>query len=135
LLAAKLTSSTATAEESILDPRMPGLGRADDTLVKADRLEIAYLLPPTRIPSAETMPELTAQSVPVLRTKSTAIANLQPRTRNRGRNGVMLPRPRPKIRLTKNNHPARLAADVKTCSQPEGLGSILLSFAGSPRCG
>jgi hypothetical protein len=135
LLAAKLTSSTATAEESVLDPTMRSLGRADDTLMKTDRLKVAYLLPSARIPSAETIPELPTEPVPVLRTKSGVIANLRPRARSKNRNGVILPRPRPKIRLTKNSHPGRLAVDVKTCSQPEGLGGILLSFAGSPRCG
>jgi len=135
LLAGKFTSSIATAEESILDPTMLGLGRSDDTLRKSDRLEVAYLLPSAQLSFAETIPELPTESVLVLRTKPGAIANSQHPAPNKKRNGVILPRPRPKIRLTKNSHPARPVVDVKTCSQPEGLGGILLSFAGSPRCG
>jgi hypothetical protein len=135
LLAAKVTSSIATAEESLLDSTVPGLGRADDTLTKADRLEVAYLAPAAQIPSTKIIPELPAESVSARRAKPGAIANLQLPARNRPRNDVMLPKPRPKIRLTKVGHPARPGVDVKTCSQAEGLGGILLSFAGTPRCG
>ena len=135
LLAAKVTSSIATAEESLLDSTVLGLGRADDTLTKADRLEVAYLAPAAQIPSAKIIPELPTESVSARRAKPGAIASLQLPAPNRHRNGVMLPKPRPKIRLTKDSHPARPAVDVKTCSQAEGLGGILLSFAGTPRCG
>jgi len=135
LLAAKVTSSIATAEESLLDSTVLGLGRAGDTLTKADRLEVAYLRPAAPIASAEIIPELPTESVSALRAKPGAIASSQHPAPNKHRNDVILPRPRPKIRLTKNINPARPAADVKTCSQAEGLGGILLSFAGTPRCG
>jgi hypothetical protein len=135
LLAAKVTSSIATAEESLLDSTVLGLGRADDTLTKADRLEVAYLAPAAQIPSAKIIPELPTESVSARRAKPGAIANWQLPALNRHRNGVILPKPRPKIRLTRNSHPVRPAVDAKTCSQAEGLGGILLSFAGTPRCG
>ena len=127
LLAAKVTSSIATAEESVLDPTMLGIGLAGDTAAKADKLKVAYLLP-SRLPSAATNPEpgATASS------QRLAISNID-------RRSVMLPKPRPKIRLeirqAKNSHPAKSAVEVKTCSRPEGLGGLLMSFAGAPRCG
>jgi hypothetical protein len=135
LLAAKVTSSVATAEESLLDSTVLDLGRADDTLTKADRLAVAYLAPAAPIPSAGIIPELPTESVSALPARPRAIANSQHPAANRQRNDVILPRPRPKIRLTKVSRPARPAVDVKTCSQAEGLGGILLSFAGTPRCG
>jgi len=127
LLAAKVTSSIATAEESVLDPTMLGIGLAGDTLAKADKLKVAYLLP-SRLPSAATNPEpgATASS------QRLAISNID-------RRSVMLPKPRSKARLevrqAKNSHPAKPAVEVKTCSRPEGLGGLLMSFAGAPRCG
>jgi len=127
LLAAKVTSSIATAEEGVLDPTMLGIGLAGDTAAKADKLKVAYLLP-SRLPSAATNPEpgATASS------QRLAISNID-------RRSVMLPKPRPKIRLeirqAKNSHPAKPAVEVKTCSRPEGLGGLLMSFAGAPRCG
>jgi hypothetical protein len=47
----------------------------------------------------------------------------------------MLPKPRPKIRLSKNNNPSKAAGDLKSCAQPDGLGGLLLSWSGSLRCG
>ena len=127
LLAAKVTSSIATAEEGVLDPTMLGIGLAGDTLAKADKLKVAYLLP-SRLPSAATNPEpgATASS------QRLAISNID-------RRSVMLPKPRPKVRLevrqAKNSHPAKPAVEAKTCSRPEGLGGLLMSLAGAPRCG
>jgi hypothetical protein len=131
LLAAKVTSSIATAEEGVLDPTMLGIGLAGDTLAKADKLKVAYLLP-SRLPSAATNPE------PGATASSQRLA-----TSNIDRRSVMLPKPRPKIKLevrlgvrqAKNSHPAKPAVEVKTCSRPEGLGGLLMSFAGAPRCG
>ena len=139
LLAAKVTSSIATAEEGVLDPTMLGIGLAGDTLAKADKLKVAYLLP-SRLPSAATNPESPTESIAVLRPKPGATASSQrPAISNIDRGSVMLPKPRPKVRLgvrqAKNSHPAKPAVEVKTCSRPEGLGGLLMSFAGAPRCG
>jgi len=139
LLAAKVTSSIATAEESILDPTLLGIGLAGDTLAKADKLKVAYLLP-SRLPSAATNPESPTESIAVLRPKPGAPASSQRlATSNIDRRSVMLPKPRPKIKLevrqAKNSHPAKPAVEAKTCSRPEGLGGLLMSFAGAPRCG
>jgi hypothetical protein len=137
LLAAKLTSSTAAAEESVMDPTMLGLGRADDTPTKADRLEVAYLLPSARMSSAATNPGLPTESIAVSQVMPRADTETasQPRRASRiTRETVMLPRPRPKIRLAKNSRPAKPIVDVKTCSHPDGLGAILMSFAGSAPC-
>jgi hypothetical protein len=142
LLAAKLTSSIAIAEESVMDPTMLGFSRADDTLTKADRLEVAYLLPSARMPSAAMAPRWPTESIAVSQAMpgTDAKTALQPhRASFVTRETVMLPRPRPKIwlakiRLAKNSHPAKPIVDVKTCSHADRLGAILMSFAGSPPC-
>jgi hypothetical protein len=137
LLATKFTSSIAAAEESVMDPTMLDLGRADDTLTKADRLEVAYLVPSAQMSSAAMNPGLPTESIAVSQVMPRADAKTasQPRrVLHVARETVMLPRPRPKIRLAKNSHPAKPIVDVKTCSHPDGLGAILMSFADTPRC-
>ena len=50
---------------------------------------------------------------------------------------VLLPKPRPKIKAAKNTKEAglaRTAVDQKTCHQQDGLGGLLISLSGSPRC-
>jgi hypothetical protein len=125
VLATRVTASMATGE-SVLDPALLSVGLAPDTLSKADRLDVAYYLPYAAPASAEIIPQLAAERVAVLAAKRGANAN---------RKSVMLPRPRPKIRFAKNAHPPRPIVESKTCVQLEGLGGLLMAFAGTPRCG
>jgi hypothetical protein len=137
LLAAKFTSSIAAAQESVTDPAMLGLGRADDTLTKADRLEAAYLLPSTQFASATMPPGLPTELIAVSQVvpgADTTTASQPRRASYITRDTVMLPRPRPKIRLAKNSRPAKPIVDAKACSHPDRLGAIIMSFAGSPPC-
>jgi hypothetical protein len=136
VLATRVTASMATGE-SVLDPALLSVGLAPDTLSKADRLDVAYYLPYAAPASAEIIPQLAAERVAVLAAKRGANAKvraqLNPASANR--KSVMLPRPRPKIRFAKNAHPPRPIVESKTCVQLEGLGGLLMAFAGTPRCG
>jgi hypothetical protein len=131
LFATKVTASMSSSEETVLDPTMIGTNLMQDTLTKADKLDLTNLNP-----LAETIPVLPTKPIEVLRTKPSAKGSSQ-RLFNPSRNriAVTLPKPRPKIRLSKNNDPAKAAVDLKNCPQPDGLGAILMSFAGSLRCG
>jgi hypothetical protein len=138
VLATRVTASVAITGESVLDPALLSVGLAPDTLSKADRLDVAYYLPSAAPTPAEIFPELPAARVAVLPAKpgARAKASSQPAAAaNIDRKSVMLPRPRPKIRLAKNTHPPKPIVESKTCAQPEGLGGLLMAFAGTPRCG
>ena len=122
----------APAEEAELDPTTVGAGVVPDTLTKSDRRDAAYLLS-----SEDATPLLPAWPIEVLQTRSrvTASGNSRGLTGlNANRVAVKLPKPRPKIRLSKKNSPAQ-TGELKSCTQPDGLGGILLSLSGSLRCG
>jgi hypothetical protein len=49
----------------------------------------------------------------------------------------VLPKPRPRIRPAKHAKGvglARATVDPNTCHQQDGLGGMLISLSGSPRC-
>jgi hypothetical protein len=144
LLATRVTASMALTSEGVIDPSLLGEAKdklkdkltkdalTKDTLTKADRLDISYRQ------AAAVIAEAPANSIAVA--EMTPGANAKPASQlplaSVGRRTlVMLPRPRPKIRLARNTPLARPIAELKTCAQPEGLGGILLSFAGPPHCG
>ncbi len=132
LFATKVTASMAPADEAELDPTTIGPGVVQDTLTKSDRRDAAYLLSP-----ADASTVLPAWPIEVLQTRSRMAASGNPRGLtglNANRVAVKLPKPRPKIRLSKKNGPAQ-TGDLKSCTQPDGLGGILLSLSGSLRCG
>src|SRR6266702_3898408 len=146
LLATRVTASMALTGEGVLDPVILGEGLAQDvlardaftkdaftkdTLTKADRLEVVYL------PAVAAMiAEAPVESIAVAETKPHANARVvsqRPAASHVNRTTVMLPRPRPRIRLAKASHPAKPVLEVKTCAPPEGLGGLLMAFSGQPR--
>jgi hypothetical protein len=137
LLAAKFTPF-ASAEETVPDPVPMTVGLGDDTLTKSDKLTLAYVLP-------ESAPDWPTQAIrreePADNAKTPFSQPLvsQPlapplAASHLNRRVVVLPRPRPKIRLAKISHPPKLVVEAKTCSQPDSLGGLLLSFSGQPHC-
>jgi hypothetical protein len=133
LFASRVTASMPSTEETVLDPATTGANLMQDTLTKADKLDLTNLNP-----LAEAIPGLSTKPIEVFQTKPRATVNgSSQRLFNPGKNrvAVILPKPRPKIRLAKNNDAAKATADLKNCPQPDGLGGLLMAFAGSPRCG
>jgi hypothetical protein len=129
LFATRVTASMPSTEEAATDPTEISTKLVQDTLTKADKLDVSYFRDSFELP---------IESIVVTTTKSRPNTNARSQ-RLSGPNAkgvsVALPKPRSKIRLAKNEHPAKALADSKTCPQPDGLGSILMSFTGSPRCG
>jgi hypothetical protein len=131
LFASRVTASMPSTEEAVLDPTEISAKLVQDTLTKSDRLDVSYR-------SVETVPALPMESIAVVLTKprpNTNGGSQHLSGPNANRVSVMLPKPRTRIRLAKNNNPAKTTPDSKTCQQPDGLSSILMSFTGSPRCG
>lgn len=123
----------APAEQVELDPATNNPVPAQDTLMTSDKRDVGYLLP-----SADANSVLPIASTAVRQTRSRPIAggiSPGPAGLNANRVAVKLPKPRPKIRFSKKNNPAQAAGDLRGCTQPGGLGGILLSLSGSLRCG
>ena len=135
LFATRVTASIP--EEIVRDPTTVGTSLVRDTLTKADKLDVRYLRR-----SMESIPVLTtepiaAQIVPTKPTTSAKIGSPYPPGPSAHRIAVLLPKPRPKIRLAKNVKDAGLArasVDPRACHQQGGLGGMLISLSGSPRC-
>lgn len=136
LFATKVTASMAPTEAIVLDPPAVSTTSAtpvQDTLTESDKLHAAYLLP-----SADTDSAVPAKAIELLQPRPAAATGRSARVlkgSHPNRIAVMLPKPRPKIRLSKNNNPAKAAGDSKSCAQPDGLAGMLLSLSGSLRCG
>jgi hypothetical protein len=146
LLATRVTASMAFSSEGVLGPVMLGEALAQDTLTnqtlakdmptqdtltKADRLDVAYL--PVVVAMIAEAP---AESMAVTKPEANATAGLQRSVAlHTHRTSVMLPRPRPKIRPAKISHLAKPVVEVKTCSPPEGLSGLLMALANQPHCG
>jgi hypothetical protein len=128
LFATKVTASIS--EAAVRDP-----ATVQDTLTKADRLDLTYLRPPAEnVPASPTEPTA-AEIVPTKPAAFTKIGNPRPRAPAAHRDAVMLPKPRPKIRPAKHaKDVARASVDMKGCHQQDGLGGLLISWSGAPRC-
>lgn len=132
MLATRVTASIP--EETVRDPTTVGTYFAQNTLTKADKLDITYV-------------RRTAESIPALRTEPIAvptkprtfakIGNPYPSGLSAHRIAVLLPKPRPKNRPAKNVKNVGLAkatVDLKPCHRQDGWGGTLISLSGSPRC-
>jgi hypothetical protein len=132
LFATRVTASIS--EGAVRDPATVGTSFAQDTLMKADRLDLTYLrYPAENIPVAPTEP--IAAEIPTKPATSAKIGNPHPPGRSAQRNAVVLPRPRPKIRPAKNaKDVVKASVDFKACHQQNGFGGMLISLSGAPRC-
>ena len=100
LFATRVTASIS--EGAARDPATVGTNFAQDTLAKADRLDLTYLRHPAEnVPAPPTEP-IAAEIVPTKPAMSAKIGNPHPPGRSAQRNAVVLPKPRPKIRPAKN---------------------------------
>jgi hypothetical protein len=133
LFATRVTASIS--EATVRDPAMVGADLVQDTLMKADRLDLTCLRPPAEnVPAPPTEP-IAAEIVPTKPAAFAKIGSPRPRAPGAHRNAVVLPKPRPKIRPAKHaKNVARASVDLKACHQQDGLGGLLISWSGAPRC-
>ncbi len=156
-----MTASIALTRESVIDPATLGEGPAtdglkdeptddkftkdelannefaNDTLTKADRLDVAYCPAAAMLIAGGSAKSLATAEATL--DAGAAPASRRPAASHANRLHVMLPRPRPRIgngtRVAKSSRPIVPVLEAKTCSQPEGLSGILMSFSSQPRCG
>jgi hypothetical protein len=140
MFATRVTASIS--QETVRDPMTVGTSLTNDTLTKADKLEVTYLpLPEVNIPPAPAEPVAIAPAVaemvpPALTTTAKAASRYRVGP-GKHRTTILLPKPRPKIRPPRNAKDASLAkppVEFKSCHQQDGLGGLLISLSGLPRC-
>jgi hypothetical protein len=155
IFATRVTASIS--DQALRDSTTVGASRVQDTLTKADRLDIGYLRYPVQsvavVPNvpiaAEIQPIEPFQTKPFqtkpFQTRPFPSSNaFQPAAAQAvspdapaRRVAVVLPKPRPRIKPAKNTRDASIAKatlDLKTCHQRDGLSGLMMSLSGSPRC-
>jgi hypothetical protein len=116
LCASRVTASISPREASV--PAQIAVGVIVDpaSLARADKADARLDLPAEEITSA--LPD-NPTAVPQITPRSTGTAR-RPSNPNANRKTVILPKPRPKIRLAKTGN-ARTAINVKNCSRPDSV--------------
>jgi hypothetical protein len=131
--ATRVTASIS--EEAVPDPTTVDTSLMQDTLSKADKLNVRYA-PVENIPAVPAEP--IAVEIEPAKPPATAKAGCSyAPDPGAGRTAVVLPKPRPRIRPAKHEKDvglARATVDPNTCHQQDGLGGKLISLSGTPRC-
>jgi hypothetical protein len=130
LCASRVAASISPPDESVPAQTTADAFVSSEALAKADKLEVVRDLPAVETTSSlpsdpPAMPEITskpAETVPP-----------PPADPKAHRRTVMLPKPRPKIRLSKTSN-AKTVVDAKNCSRPDGLVGLFASLSGSIDC-
>jgi hypothetical protein len=129
LFATKVTASMYHTEETAADP-MATSGLLQDTLTKADRFNAAHVGTAAEI--AAVLPAKQADLIQTAPRKTARRSSLQAFHPNAKRIAGILPRPRPKIRLTDNDRSTGAAGN---CAQLNGPGGIVTRFNDWLHCG
>jgi hypothetical protein len=111
LFATKVTASIPPAKETAPASVDITASLGQDTLIKADKFEFT-----STVYAVETIPVVPARPTEVIQTKAKATADRGPRrlsSPTANRIAVMLPKPRPRIKLASNS-PAKVAVDSKS---------------------
>jgi hypothetical protein len=122
------------------DQTTVGTGFAQDTLSKADKLEVAYVrepvavepvMPVTRAPPDETPPQaLSPPATPKIVSRHSRdpnakkVAAIPPGRRIKGQ----------ETKKSKNVERAKLPVDLRPCPRPEGFAGLLRALNLSPGC-
>ena len=139
--------TASISEEAVPGPTTAGSSLLQDTLCKADKLNVGYVRYPAERTPVENAPVANTPAVPAEPVAAEIEPAKPPATAKAGsshapdpvarRAAVVLPKPRPRIRPAKHAKGvglARATVDPKTCHQQDGLGGMLISLSGSPRC-
>jgi len=130
LCASRVAASISPPDESLTAQTTADSFVSSEPLAKADKLQVV-----TNLAAVETTSSLPNDppAVPEIASKPAETAQI-PVSPKASRRIVMLPKPRPKIRLSTTSN-AKTASDVKNCSRPDGLIGIFVSLSGAIDCG
>lgn len=139
--------TASISEEAVPGPTTVGTSLLQDTLCEADKLNVGYVRYPTERAPVGNAPVANTPAVPAEPVAAEIEPAKPPATAKAGsshapdpvarRAAVVLPKPRPRIRPAKHAKGvglARATVDPNTCHQQDGLGGMLISLSGSPRC-
>jgi hypothetical protein len=126
LCASQVTASISRPDDGDTNPAIMTAGIGSDTLAATDKVDLTGLRPAAEVTLAEPAdPVLIAPA----KTKS---VTLQRHTR--AKVVAALPKPRPKLRMSRNDKLAKLAFDPRKCPETNGLVALITSLTGTSHC-
>jgi outer membrane biosynthesis protein TonB len=130
LCASRVAASISPPDESVPAQTTADAFVSSEALAKADKLEVVR-----NLPAVETASSLPSEPpvIPEITPKPDESVLPPPANPKESRRTVMLPKPRPKIRLSKTSN-TKTVVDVKNCSRPDDLVGLLASLSGSIDC-
>src|ERR1700753_2543615 len=130
LCASRVAASISPLDESVATQTTADAFVSSEPLAKADKLIVVADLP--AVEATSSLPP-DPPAVPAITPKAAEIAPM-PATPKAGRTIAILPKPRPKIRLSKDSTSTTIV-DVKSCARPDGLVGMFATLSGSIDCG
>lgn len=132
LYASKVTASISSSQNGIADPVTVSAGAVPDTLTAADRVDLTGLRPTAE--AALAMPTVPVVIHQVKARRMIPPRGLQRRAGTKVRVIAVLPRPRPKFRMSRNGKAPKLAGDQTKCAATNSLGALIMSLTGTSHC-
>jgi hypothetical protein len=128
LYASQVTASISRPDDVNTNPASMTTGIGSDTLAVADKVDLTGLRPTAEVTSEEPADPVLINSV---KTKG-----IPPLRHHSAKAEVIaaLPKPRPKLRISRNDKPPKLAGDPRKCPETNGLVALITSLTGASHC-
>jgi hypothetical protein len=128
LCASQVTASISRPDDSNTNPTIMTAAIGSDTLAVADKLALTGLRPTAEVTLAEPADPILISPV---KTKGVP---LQRYHSAKAKVIAALPKPRPKLRISRNDKPPKLAGDPRKCPESNGLVALISSLTGTSHC-
>lgn len=131
LCASRVTASISPSETGIADPAIISAGVVPDTLTAADKADLTGLRPTAEATLAQ--PTAPVVMRPVKARTLIPSRGLQRQASTKAKMIAVPPRPRPKLRISRNGKTSK-AADQTKCAATNNLGALIMSLTGTSDC-
>jgi hypothetical protein len=128
LYASQVTASISRPDDVSTYPATMTAGIGSDTLAVADKVDLTGLRPATEVTLSEP-----AEPVFISPVKTKGVL-LQRYHSAKAKVIAALPKPRPKLRTSRNDKPLKLAGDPRKCPETNGLVALITSLTGTSHC-
>jgi hypothetical protein len=127
LCASQVTASIWRPDDGETNPAIMTAGNGLDTLDVADKVDLTGLRPTAEVTLAEPADPILISPI---KTKGVP---LQRHHDTKAKVVAALPKPRSKLRISRNDKP-RLAGDPRKCPEANGLIALITSLTGTSHC-
>jgi hypothetical protein len=133
LYAGKVTASISPSDGDVADPAIISSGVVPDTLTAADKIDLTGLRPTAE--AALATPTIPIVIRPVKTRPTIRSRGLQRQAKTKAKVTAAIPKPRPKLRISRNEKVSKLAGDQTKCAGVNSLGALIMSLTATSHCG